>query len=66
MTLKEVLDKYELTPYRVAKDGGMPYPTLNIVTRGDRDWKSLSFYNLEKIAAGIGIDVISLIRQLEK
>ena len=66
MTLKDVIEKYDVTPYRVSKDGDVPYSTLNIVTRGDRDWKSLSFYNLEKIAAGIGIDVITLIRELEK
>lgn len=64
MDLKRLIEARGMTPYQVAKKAGVSQGTVSIICRGDRSWKTLTFQTLEKIACGMGVEVLDLIENL--
>ena len=64
MELRRLIEARGLSPYQVSKNAGLAAATINVICRGDRKWQTLKFETLEKIAYGMGVDVLDLIENL--
>lgn len=64
MELDYLIRSRGLTPYQVAKKAGVSQATVTSVCRGDRSWRDMTFKMLEKVAHGMGVNVLDLVENL--
>ena len=58
--ISNILESRNITPYRLAKDTGIPYSTLSDIVSGKTDLKSVSAQVLYKLAKGLGMTMEEL------
>lgn len=62
MTIQEALRKSNITSYRLAKDSGVPYATVNDIINGKTQLEKCSAENVYRLARTLGISVEELIK----
>lgn len=65
MELIDIIRGKGLSVYRVAVNGDIPYSTINSVTTGVKPFEALNYRNIKKIAKGLNMDTLELLKLIE-
>ena len=61
MTVSELMNEKKITKYRLSKDSGVPYTTVNDICSGKAQLKKCSAETVYRISKTLGVTMESLI-----
>ena len=62
--LNDLIKKYDVSVYRISKDSGVPYTTLNELVNGKKDPAECSVRTIARLAGYFGLSLDQFYRQL--
>ena len=64
--LRDLVERYDVSVYRVSKDSGVPYTTLNELINGKKDPAECSVRTLARLAAYFELTLDQFYKQLQE